>query len=209
MNVAILSESESDEAGVRILAEAVLKRSLEVLPKKLRAPTRGWTGMFDLLPAVFSALHWNPVADGLICVIDSDDSTPHTEAHEAAGYSDSQCRHCRLHQRIQQLRASLRPRTGQPLLVAIGLAVPAIEAWYLHGIDIHSTESHFQRESPRALTTVRRQLKISAYGSVAVPQRVLTAKAIDHCTRIATDIGSLQQAFPSGFGTFARSLRLW
>ena len=206
MNVAILSESESDEAGVHILAEAVLNRSLQILPKKLRAPTRGWTGMFDLLPAVFSALHWNPAADG---VIDSDDSTPHTDAHEAAGFTDSQCRYCRLHQRIQLLHASMRPRPGQPLRVAIGLAVPAIESWYVHGIDIHSTEARFQRESPQALTNLRRQLKMTAYGAAAVPQRVLTAKAIEHCTRIAADIGSLQQAFPSGFGTFARSLRLW
>ncbi|HSZ54510.1 MAG TPA: hypothetical protein VK797_02535 [Tepidisphaeraceae bacterium] len=207
MKVGILSESSSDEAAIRILAEAVLGSTLEILPIRVR--TRGCTALRATFSAAFKKLHWQPDADGMIVVIDSDDSPVHIAAHETTGFNDPDCRYCQMHRLVVELRSLVAPRPQAPLNVSIGLAVPAIEAWYRCGLDIHSTEAHFSREAATRLVTLRRDLKRDAYGTFRAPQSVMTKKAIEHAERLARDIPLLERQFPGGFGPLARSLRQW
>jgi len=208
MKVGILSESAADETGIHILCESVLGEPLERLsPIQIRS--RGWSAVFSYLPVAFKALHWRPDADGLIVVVDSDETPIHTIQHEADGFSDSECRYCKLQQMLAKLRRDTSPRAGAPLRVAVGIAVPAIEAWYQCGVDIHCTEARFGRETPANLQNLRRALKRECYGAIQVPQRVMLDKAKEHGDRLRGSVVVLEQHFPSGFGALARSLRAW
>lgn len=207
MKVGILSESDVDEESIRILSEAVLQRTVEVL-QPLRVRTRGWSGVFRDLPRTFKALHWRPDADGMIVVLDSDDTPAHDRAHEEAHFSNTECRACGLYRHINDLRNSL-PVRNPPLKLAIGLAVPAIEAWYLCGIDQHSTEGRFTREDSRSLYVLRRELKEKSYGTYPVPQSVAKQKAVEHCNRLVQSLDLLERQFPIGFGTLVRALKSW
>lgn len=208
MRVGILSESDADEAGIRILIEAVLGHRVELLAP-IRLGNRGWTAVVADLPVFFKALHWRPDADGLVAVIDSDDTCIHTVEHEAAGFNDEQCRCCRLHRILAHTSNSVAPRQGPALKIAIGLAVPAIEAWYQCGIDVHCTEARFAREPTANLRTLRRELKRESYGVFPAPQVLMKQKAVELAERLAQNITLLERLFPNGFGTLARYLRQW
>ena len=211
MKVAILSESEADEAGIRILCEAILQSPIELL-EPVRVRHRGWTGAFKNLPATFMALHWyHPDADGLIAVLDSDDTPTHNQTHEEAGWNDPDCHSCELHRVILNLRNSLPARQPRPLKVAIGVAMPAIEAWYQCGIDPHSTEARFARERQDHpnLYHLRRELKTKSYGVFPASEDLARRKAIEHCRRLTESLDGLERLFPAGFGMLARDLRRW
>lgn len=208
MKVGIVSESPADDAGLKILVEAILGRTVEPEPLKVR--TRGWTAVLGKLPGFYKALHWNSDAEGIIAVIDSDDTTPHDDSHEASGFDHPRCRLCEIYRIIQDVQRNIAPRSHlPPLKFAIGLAVPAIEAWYRCGKDVHSTEARFKRELTQSLQATRRQLKLDTYGSVAPPSDVLIKHAREECTRLATQLNLLELHFPTGFGVLARSLRKW
>jgi hypothetical protein len=145
----------------------------------------------------------------LIVVVDSDETAAHDRSHEDAGYVHSDCRCCLLHSTIQGLQKQLPARAKASLKIAVGLAVPAIEAWYQCGIDVHSTEARFMREDPNTLYELRRELKRKTYGSVPAPGVTLRRKAVEECTRLAKDLDMFERLFPIGFGMLARSLRSW
>jgi len=84
MKLAIYSESPADEAAIRILANAILRRETQAMdPPPLRA--RGWPSVRDLLPAVYKHLYYQTNADGLIVVVDSDRAQIHHADHERPG----------------------------------------------------------------------------------------------------------------------------
>ena len=132
MRVAVLSESPADEAAIRILTEGLLGRQTQAvgLPP-LR--TRGWPSVLHVIPAVLSHLHYQTHAEALVVVADANHSPMHRATHEQPVGIDSTCRLCQLRQRVEQTQNRLRSVPGrQPQVIqtAIGMAVPAIEAWY-------------------------------------------------------------------------------
>ena len=140
MKVAILSESPPDESAIVILVVAVLGSSVDrVAGPPLRS--RGWPSVRSLLPGVIRHLHFRTDADGLVVVVDSDSPVAHRETASETVCQDG-CRLCELrlvaHSTLQRLPA--RP-VRAPLKVAVGLAVPAIEAWYRVGVDATVTEA--------------------------------------------------------------------
>lgn len=86
-------------------------------------------------------LHFRTDADGLIVVVDSDSPIAHREG-TAETLGQAGCRLCelRLVARSALQRLSARP-VLRSLRVAVGLAVPAIEAWYRVGVDAAVTEA--------------------------------------------------------------------
>ena len=94
MKLAILSESPADEAALRVLVEYVLGAPFTTVHSALRA--RGWPSVEQVLPAILRYLHFQTEADGLVVVVDADDSPVHTIEHEAPGYHHPLCRICRL-----------------------------------------------------------------------------------------------------------------
>jgi hypothetical protein len=87
MKLAILSESPADEAALGVLIEAVLGGPYLRVQANLRA--RGWPSVAQVLPAVIRHLHFNTDAEGLVVVVDSDDSVVHTPSARQAGLLSS------------------------------------------------------------------------------------------------------------------------
>lgn len=209
MKVALLSESPADEAAIRVLVESVLGEPIQQVQPHLRA--RGWPNVGQVLPAIIRHLHFNTHADGLVVVVDSDDSVVHTVDHEAEGYFHPQCRLCRLRATFRQTTRRLPAAHGRErVLQCVGVAVPAIEAWYLCGRDESITEAAWLAGQERGRPPyTRAELKQRVYGT----DRPSLAHEI-HCAlrevqRHRRDVRRLEADFPGGFGSLARDLRSW
>jgi hypothetical protein len=127
MKLALLSESPADEAGIHFLAQVVLGRKVQRVRPHLRA--RGWPNVAQVLPPIIKHLHFNTDTDGLIVVVDCDDTVVHTKRHEAEGYFHPHCRLCQLRAIFRQTTKRLPAAHGRKRVMrCVGLAVPAIEA---------------------------------------------------------------------------------
>lgn len=213
MKLAILSESPADEAALRVLVEYVLRTPFALVPPSLRA--RGWPSVEQVLPPILRHLHFNTEADGLVVVVDSDDSVVHDETHEAPGYHHPLCRICRLRAAFRRTLKNLPPAHGhsagqQKVLRAVGLAVPAIEAWYLCGRDTAVTEAAWVAgQGNGAPPYTRAELKRRVYGTdrPSLPHEI--RRAVQEVQRHHGDVRRLENDFPHGFGALARDLRTW
>lgn len=209
MKLAILSESPADEAALRLLVEHVLGEPLQLVAPALRA--RGWPSVEQVLPPILRHLHFHTDAHGLVVVVDSDDSPVHTEAHEAPGYHHPFCRVCRLRSVFRRTLKNLPPARGRAgPLRAVGVAVPAIEAWLLCGRDDAVTEAAWVagQESGRAPYT-RAELKARVYGTTRPSLPWETKRAVEEIARHRGDVRRLEHDFPQGFGSLVRDLRAW
>jgi hypothetical protein len=212
MKLAYLSESEADEAALKILTEAVLKRSTQAIPLAgLRH--RGWPAVQNALPAVLRALHYRTDAEGLVILVDSNCSPPHLPAHDPGGAAETKCRLCQLRRIADETLSKVHARSyAPPLRVAIGLAVPAIEAWLLCGVNPHVTEAAWfnalqSRDSKKPYS--RQSLKEELYGTSRPSLPLEKAKMAEAARRLAKDLSQLKTSFPNGFGTFAETLQGW
>lgn len=131
--VALVTESPADQESVRVLVEAVLQRNIQVQPRQVRSG--GVDSVLRSLPAVIKEVYFHTDAIGVVAVVDSDRTSFHTVDHEA-GASEPACRLCQLLCTVESVHPQLPTRPlPLPLNVALGLAVPAIEAWCLCGVD--------------------------------------------------------------------------
>jgi hypothetical protein len=209
MKIALLSESPGDEAALRVLVEYVLREPFTLVTPSLRA--RGWPSVEQVLPSILRHLHFATDADGLVVVVDSDDSVVHAPDHEAPGYHNPGCRICRLRSVFRRTIKNFPPARGRKrVLQAVGVAVPALEAWLLCGRDTSITEEAWVKgqESGR-LPYTRRELKWKVYGTErpTLPHEI--KRAVQEVSRHKGDVRRLEHDFPQGFGSLARDLRSW
>jgi hypothetical protein len=208
MKIALLSESPADEAAIALLVEAVLGESFVQVQPNLRA--RGWPSVAQVLPAIIRHLHFNTDADGLVVVVDSDDSVVHAASHDRPGYFHPQCRICHLRAVFRQTTKKLPPAHGRArVLRGVGVAVPAVEAWYLCGRD----DDVFERRWAEGLQSgrlpyTRAQLKYRVYGTDRPTLALETARAMAEVARHRKDPRRLEHDFPS-FAALANDLRSW
>ena len=198
--LALLGESMVDEAALGVLVEAALGRPFERVQPALRA--RGWPSVLQILPAIARHLHFNTQADGLVVLVDADDTEPHPPAHNEPGRHHPRCRLCQLRAAFRRATRNLPPAHGrQAPLAAFGLAVPAAEAWYLCGLDAEVGEEDWTRRRAEGLVPAytRRELKARVYGT---DRPTLAAR------RHARDLRRLENDFP-GFAVLAAELRSW
>jgi hypothetical protein len=96
------------------------------------------------------------------------------------------------------------------LKVAIGLAVPSIEAWYLAGKNHQVGEAAWLASSPSGPPpfTVP-QLKRLVYATDRPSLELETKCAVDEARRIIRNIKLIEDAFPAGFGLMAKEIRSW
>ena len=208
MKVALLSESPADETVLRVLVEAVLGAPPQFVSPGLRA--RGWPNVGQVLPAVIRHLHFNTDTDALVVSCDSDDSVVHTAAHDAPEYFHPLCRMCQLRGIFRRTTRKLPPAHGRArVLRAIGVAVPALEAWLLCGRDARVSEGAWLagQESGRAPYS-RAELKWRAYGTDRPSLPLEIACALREMERHRRDPRRLENDFP-GFAALARDLREW
>ncbi len=208
MKLAILSESPADEAALDVLVGFVLGPFARV-ETRLRA--RGWPSVEQVLPPIIRHLHFQTDADGLVIVVDSDDSPVHTAEHEAPNYHHPFCRICRLRAAFRRTVRNLPPARGRErVLRAVGLAVPAIEAWLLCGRDTSVTEAAWvQGQGSGRPPYTRAQLKWKVYGTErpSLPHEI--KRAVQEVSRHRGDVRRLENDFPLGFGALTRDLRAW
>lgn len=165
----------------------------------------------SVLPAVLKQLHYHTDAEGFVLVVDSNGSPIHQAVHEQPGGEVRACRLCQLRAIRDETLSQLKPRVSSPALkTAIGIAVPTIEAWLLCGVDPHVSEAVEQMGLEQGLYQyTKSQLKVELYGTsrpALSHERTCMVKA---ASRLATNLGSLQTAFPSGYGALARDLGKW
>ena len=208
MKLAILSESPADEAALRVLIEGVLQCKAETVGKPLRA--RGWPSVAQVLPAVIRHLHFNTDADGLVVVVDSDDSVVHTARHDDPNYFHPQCRMCQLRAIFRQTAKKLPPAHGRKrVLRGVGVAVPAVEAWYLCGRDERVTEQVWvEGQTVGRIPYTRGELKWRVYGTDRPSLQLEVECALSEVSRYEKDTRRLENDFP-GFAALARDLREW
>jgi len=211
MKVAILSESPADEAAVRILVEAVLGVATESVGMPLRLRAHGWPSVLHILRGVLLHLHYHTDADGLVVVADSNNSPVHPPEEPGPTGSRGPSRLVQLRSVLADTRRDLRPVAQRdPLKTAIGLAVPAIEAWLLCGADPNVSEGAWVRGmDEERLPYSRNDLKRRVYGTDRPGLVLETRRAVEEARRIAQDIGLLASKFPIGFGALAGDVRTW
>ncbi|MFH1922028.1 MAG: hypothetical protein ABIP48_19355 [Planctomycetota bacterium] len=169
--------------------------------------------MFKYLPNVLKHLHYRTDADGLVVVVDSDRSPVHQQSHTEPGKTDEKCRLCQMAKIVADVQNELRPRPrGRPVKIALGLAVPQIEAWYLTGHDPHVSEAAWivGLQSGK-LPYTSDSLKESVYGTDEPLLALETVRATEEAERIVREgkLPLVEQLFPGGFGALANDVRSW
>jgi hypothetical protein len=209
MKVGLLSESPADEAALRILIGKLVGERIDVVQPPLRA--RGWPNVVQILPAVLGHLQFQTDAQALAVVVDSDDTPLHEGDHADPDQFHPLCRLCQLELAIRRTRKKWRLPPGRsPIKTAAGLAVPAVEGWYLCGKDREVGEGNwrlFQRRG--AFPFTRRDLKARVYGTPRPMLALETRRAEEEARRLAGSIHLLENEFPLGFGHLARAVRRW
>jgi hypothetical protein len=218
MKLAILSESPGDEAALRVLVEFALGGRFSLVAPTLRA--RGWPSVEQVLPPILRHLYFHTQADGLVVVCDTDDSPVHTVEHETPNYHHPFCRLCRLRSVFRRTIRNLPARPGPVgggnppgqgrIFRAVGVAVPAIEAWLLCGKDDTVTEEAWIRgQETGVMPYTRRDLKRRVYGTERPSLPWEIKRAVEEVSRHRGDLRRLEYDFPYGFGALVRDLRGW
>jgi len=208
MKLAVLSESPADETAIAILMEAVLGGHFKHVHPGLRA--RGWPSVEQVLPSIIRHLHFNTDADGLVVVVDSDDSVVHTSEHEAPSYFHPQCRMCRLRAVFRQNTKKFPAAHGRNRIFrGVGIAVPAVEAWYLCGRDEQVSEAAWvEGQATGQQPYSRAELKFRVYGTDRPNLQLESRRALEEVRRQRHDLRRLENDFPS-FAALARDMRSW
>lgn len=209
MKIAFFSESIADESALKILVAGILGEEIEETNLPNRLEYRSSSHLDKNLPSVISAVHYNSDAEALIVVSDSDDTVVHTQRHRET--DNEKCRLCQLQKAANKTVAKLQAFAGNEVIkVAVGVPVPAIEAWYLCGVNAQVNEAAWiRKQNDERISYDRKSLKLELYGNDRPPMRLLTEKAVESAKRLKNDLERLEQLFPEGFGLFANEIRSW
>jgi len=211
MRIAVVSESPADEAAIKILVDAILGHETELVSAARLRPG-GWPQVLQLLPSIFKALHYYTDAEGIAVVVDSDSSPVHLLLNHAISQNcHSECRLCLLRSYLRTSLATVSPVPNRVTIkTAVGLAVPAIEAWYRCGLDPHVNEARWIGNlTGEKIRFSKRSLKVDVYGSDQPSLKTETIVAIEAPRPLVQNIEELHQLFPSGFGCLLADIRNW
>jgi hypothetical protein len=157
----------------------------------------------NILPAISKMLQYRTDAEALVVVVDSN--------HSYVSRGEPKNRLREFQELAQRCREQLKRVPGRiPLKIAIGVAAPAIEAWWLCKSNPHISEAAWEKgliekREPYSKLELKRQLYCSDYSSL----ELMTQKMSEAAQVITADLSAIEQAFPDGFGTLARELRSW
>ncbi len=209
MKIGFYSESVADQAALAVFAEGILGEPPE--PIEMALEGHGVSTVLSLLANVYRGVYYNSDAEGLVVVVDCDDTAMHSLDHGKPEVTSGDCRFCQAQAIVEKTKKHLKPRNGRPSLkVAIGLAVPAIEAWYLVGENHQVGEAAWKvglESNQRPFT--RRQLKRLVYNTDRPSLELETECAVAEARRILEDLKAIETAFPAGFGSMAKEIRSW
>ena len=203
MRVAILSESSADEAALRILVDGIL--GMQTMPVATNLRGRGWTVVQGNLIAIAKFLHYRTDAEGLVVVVDSN--------HTYLSAEEGKNRLRDFQELVTRCRKQLSPVAGRsvPLKIAVGVAAPAIEGWWLCKSNPQISEAAWEKgldenREPYSKLELKRKL----YGNLEVfPLELMKQKMIESAHNLTGDLPVLERNFPNGFGSLVKELRKW
>jgi len=209
MKIAFFSESLADEAALKIIVAGILGEEIEETDLPNTMIQRSSSHVDKLLPSVINAIHYGSNAEALIVVSDSDDTLVHVQSHEEEENDD--CRICKLRKIISETVSKLQEVPGKEIIkVAIGVPVPAIEAWYLCGVNGQVNEvAWIRKQNGGQVPYDRKSLKIELYGSDRPSIETLREKAVESAERLVENLEQLEDFFPQGFGCLTNEVRNW
>jgi len=207
MKIGFFSESRADQATLAVFAEGILGAPPE--PFNMDLEGHGVASVLHILDNVIRGVHYNSDAEGLVIVVDCDDTDLHQISHDQPGGRNNACRFCQVVTLVERARNQLKPVTSKPRLrVALGLTVLAIEAWYLVGKNHQVGEAAWIAgctADKRPFT--RPQLKQMVYGTDRPSLELETDCAVKEARRIINNLSAIETAFPVGFGLLSTELR--
>lgn len=211
MKLAVLSESAADEAAIQILIGGIRAEQIETAVPSFPLRTRGWPSVVQILPSVIKHLHYRTDAEAFAVVVDSNHSPVHQPTHDLELRAAERCRLCQLRGIVRGVQGNLTPVTSRsPMKIAVGVAVPAIEAWYRVGRDPNINEAALiERLNMGSSFDLKRDLKRDVYGTDRPSLEIETARARAEAERLIMNLGALEAASPNGFGILAQSVRSW
>lgn len=199
MEVAIFSEGDPDEAGLRVLVDSVL--GVTTTPTAVPFQTRGWPAVADQLPVVIRSTYFRTNAPLLVVVADGNGSSldPRDPTNRLT--------------RLREIAARCQPqgRADRPnLQVALGIAYPCIEAWWLAPLfaDV-SEKSWAQRTAAGAAQYSKQDLKRRLYGQEFPGIPHATTRMQNGAKRTAAALIETRARFPFGLGSLLADLENW
>lgn len=108
MKIAFFGESPADQAAVSVFTEGLLGEPPEHTEMALEG--HGVTGVLNALVGVFRGVYYNSDAEGMVLVIDCDDTELHHSDHDKPGNGGENCRLCQARKIITKAREQLRAR---------------------------------------------------------------------------------------------------
>lgn len=210
MKAAVLSESDADEAVLKVLVETCVGRPI-TWHDAIRMRHRGVDAALNVLAPAIKSLHYRHTDVRLLVVtVDSDNTAVHTAAHDADPEQAGDCRWCRIQTRVTRIRSELRPISRpMPLEIAVGVAVPSLEAWLLHGRPEMSEVawSRVLDTAPAPAHQRTRALKQEKYGTTRPSTQLQIERGVPNAHRIAGQLPDVARDFPGGFGPLYDALR--
>ncbi len=209
MRIGYYCESPADQAALAIFTQGILGQAPEPINMDLEA--HSVPGFFRSLDGVFRGVYYNADAEGLVIVVDCDNTALHDRTHDEPEKEVKDCRLCEIRRIIAKTQKQLKPIPGKPpLRVAIGLSVPTIEGWYLVGKNHQVGEAAWRvglaAGKPPFTST---QLKQLVYGTDRPSLEFETQRAEEEARRIITNLMAIETSFPDGFGSMAKEIRSW
>lgn len=211
MKVAFFSESKADETVLKHFVEEISLEELEEKDIRKNLQFRSSSHLVKNLPVVIRSVHYGSDAEFLVISSDSDDTPVHLVQHETT--ENEECHLCLLGNIVRKSLAELQEFEGkQKLQIAIGVPVPAIEAWLLFGLNPQVSENTWiRKQNGEKITYDRKKLKTELYGGEHVPEAQRIEISIKAIQRIIENqlLEGLEKEFPQGFGKMADKVRNW
>jgi hypothetical protein len=186
---------------LRLIVEALLGR--RTIPTEIVLRSRGWNAVRNTFLTTAKELHYQSDTDALVVVVDSN----HT--YLSIGQMKNRLRE--FQELAQNCRSQLRPISGRlPLKIAVGVAAPALEAWWLCRTHPQVSEAAWERGLGEKRDPYSKlDLKKWLYGAENNSLPHMTQKMVEAARDLENDLAVLERAFPRGFGSLAQEIRSW
>ena len=108
MKIGFYCESPVDRAALAVFTEGILGSAPEPINIDLEA--HSVPGFFKTLGGVFRGVHYTSDAEGLVVVVDADNTEMHDPAHDTLPRVAERCRLCEVRTIIARAKNELKPR---------------------------------------------------------------------------------------------------
>lgn len=211
MKIAFFSESKIDETVLKNLVEEISESEIEETDIRKKLRFRSSSHLVKNLSVVISSVHYNSDAKFLVIASDSDDYPVHISQHDIN--ENGECHLCRLRKIVKNSLAEMQAVEGKEMLkVAIGVPVPAIEAWLLFGKNPQVSENTWiRKQNGEKINYNRKKLKTELYGGERVSEEKKIEISIKAIERIVENqlLDDLEKSFPQGFGSLSNEVKSW